>query len=100
VSFEPGELEVERLEDGDYQGVAALRLAGCDPKRRGDRRKLGRKAVVIDVQANTDDGIAQQRFFTRLHGSFDENASEFFTRTGGLREEKIVGPADIGVDAG
>ena len=74
--FEPGEFEVECAQQSDEQGVATLLLAGGDAERGCEGRELRREAGVVDVEADTDDGVAQGGVGAGLDGGFDEDAAE------------------------
>jgi len=83
-----GEFEVECPEKRDQQAVATLLVAGGEPKRGGERGEFGREALVVDVDADADDGVAQCGVGVGLDGGFDEDATELLPG-----KEEVVGPA-------
>ena len=95
IGFEAGELEIERAEQGDEERGAADGMAGGELERGGERSEAGGERGVADVEADTDDGVAEGVGRGGVNGGFYEDAAELFRA-----EEEVVGPADVGCESG
>jgi hypothetical protein len=76
---------MERLQQGDEELLAGPMLAGFDAQRGREGGELGGEALLVDVDANADDEVADAR---GLGVEFGEDAAEF-----AAAEEQVVGLA-------
>jgi hypothetical protein len=84
------EFEVEGAEKGDEEALTALGVTGDDAEGGGEMGEVGREAGLVEIDADTDDGVAEGGVGVWFDGGFNEDAAEFVGA-----EEDVVGPAKV-----